>query len=1004
MDESKSPDTEYVYVQQSGLVMDDRPIHVISSCNMDIYTFPFDIQNCTFTFNSYKLTAGDVQLFFVEPVEVTLYTSLSVMKTKGEWELVNMLSEKPPIPPEELNITYDTLIYYVILSRRPTMYVVNLLIPSCFLITVDLISFLLPPQNVDRSAFKMTLIFGYTVFLLLMNDLLPVTGNNLPLINAFFSLCFALMVASLLETILITNIQCGSINFGPLPRWAKVLFLNYVARLVCLSKKPSDQNCIPEEHRTGTKHCDPEVEGPQRGAAYQTPVTLELKKISHELLSIREQDWMIEGLSWDPVECGTDRITLPRKKLWRPDIVINEFISDNQAPKTYYVYLNNNGKAEDRLPIHVISSCNLDIYTFPFDIQNCTYTFGSYKHTIRDVQLFFSEPVEATLRKSLQYMETKGEWQLTDMIAGKSSNSSYFNMDGLDRWDELVYYIVLKRRPTLYVVNLLIPSYCLITVDLFSFLLPPQNMDRSAFKMTLILGYTVFLLLMNDLLPVTGDTIPLISLFLLPPQSVDHASFKMTLILGYNVFLLQMNDLLPVTGNNLPLIMSCLGNMLRCEEGQSGPTYDSIQEVIDKKPFRPSVNLSTPTITNISLTLYAILGVNEKAQILTTFLWLRLHWFHEFLIWDPEVCDGITRISLPVNDLWTPDVVVYEFVDDDVSQACPYVYVNHTGHIRYDRMLRLVSACNLQIFSFPFDIQNCSFTFGSYMHTIKDIRVSPALSFKEMTENSKRYLQASGEWELVVILGETEILKFGIDEWDIITFWVVIKRRPTLYVVNLIIPSSFLMIIDILSFYLPPHSVDRSSFKMTLILGYTVFLLIMNDLLPSTANGTPLIGIYFSVCLALMTISLMETILITCVLHHNSMKYREVPHWVQVLVIRFIARLICYNFHEDPLGKLEEKHKTNLWVIQPSESTSSQQTSTNASGTMTLDVPELRQISQDLKEMSTYLSIISKEDHLQNQWCHVGYILDFLLFRVYLLIITGYALVIICMWCIWINQ
>ncbi|KAL0159388.1 hypothetical protein M9458_043113, partial [Cirrhinus mrigala] len=74
------------------------------------------------------------------------------------------------------------------------------------------------------------------------------------------------------------------------------------------------------------------------------------------------------------------------------------------------------------------------------------------------------------------------------------------------------------------------------------------------------------------------------------------------------------------------------------------------------------------------------------------------------------------------------------------------------------------------------------------------------------------------------------------------------------------------------------------------------------------------------------------------------------------------------------------------------------------SGTMTLDVPELRQISQDLREMNNYLSILRKEDHLQNQWCHVGYILDFLLFRVYLLIITGYALVIICMWCIWMNQ
>ncbi|XP_016106194.1 5-hydroxytryptamine receptor 3E-like [Sinocyclocheilus grahami] len=397
--------------------------------------------------------------------------------------------------------------------------------------------------------------------------------------------------------------------------------------------------------------------------------------------------------------------------------------------------------------------------------------------------------------------------------------------------------------------------------------------------------------------------------------------------------------------------VSCLAKMLRCEEGQSGPTYDSLQEVIDKKSFRPSVNLSSPTITNISFTLYAILGVNEKAQILTTFLWLRLYWFHEFLIWDPEACDGITKISLPVKDLWTPDIIVYEFVTI-LTPVTPLV---------------------------------------------KDVRVSPALSFKEMTGNSKRYLQASGEWELVVILGDADILNFGIEEWDIITFWI-------LYVVNLIIPSSFLMIIDIMSFYLPPHSVDRSSFKMTLILGYTVFLLIMNDLLPSTANGTPLIGIYFSVCLALMTISLLETVLITCVLHHNSMKYREVPHWVQVLVMRFIARLICYSFPEDPLAKLEGKQETNPWVVQPSQSMSSQQTSTNASGSMTLDVPELRQISQDLREMNTYLSILRKEDHLQNQWCHVGYILDFLLFRIYLLIITGYALVIICMWCIWMNQ
>ncbi|XP_058257344.1 5-hydroxytryptamine receptor 3A-like [Hemibagrus wyckioides] len=441
-----------------------------------------------------------------------------------------------------------------------------------------------------------------------------------------------------------------------------------------------------------------------------------------------------------------------------------------------------------------------------------------------------------------------------------------------------------------------------------------------------------------------------------------------------------------------------------CRPGHSGPTHESLQEVFDRKAFRPAVNLSNPTIANISFTLYAVLGVNEKTQILTTFLWLRLYWFHEFLIWEPEACDGITKISLPVSNLWSPDIIVYEFVDDDVSQACPYVYVNHTGHIRYDRMLRLVTACNLEIFSFPFDVQNCTFTFGSYMHTIRDVRVKPALPFDQMSGNSKRYLEASGEWDLVVILGDAGILKFGIDEWDIITFWVVIKRRPILYVVNLLIPSSFLMIIDILSFYLPPHSVDRASFKMTLILGYTVFLLIMNDLLPSTANGTPIIGIYFSVCLAMMVISLLETVIITNVLHHNSMKYRPVPQWVRLVVLKYIARFICYSDPDVTHTQRKILEQGDIWSTQRTQIDTPQPSHANGVGVSPLSVPELVEISECVRVIRDHLTMLQREEALQDEWCHVGYVLDFLLFRVYLMLITCYAFVIIFMWCIWMYQ
>lgn len=56
--------------------------------------------------------------------------------------------------------------------------------------------------------------------------------------DVFFSVSLALMVVSLLETVLITNIQLSS-SHGAIPDWLRTLMLQYVAVVVCLppSKK-----------------------------------------------------------------------------------------------------------------------------------------------------------------------------------------------------------------------------------------------------------------------------------------------------------------------------------------------------------------------------------------------------------------------------------------------------------------------------------------------------------------------------------------------------------------------------------------------------------------------------------------------------------------------------------------------------------------------------------------------------------------------------------------------
>lgn len=53
VDVGKSPDIPYVYVLHQGEVQNLKPIQVVTACSLDIYNFPFDVQNCSLTFTSW---------------------------------------------------------------------------------------------------------------------------------------------------------------------------------------------------------------------------------------------------------------------------------------------------------------------------------------------------------------------------------------------------------------------------------------------------------------------------------------------------------------------------------------------------------------------------------------------------------------------------------------------------------------------------------------------------------------------------------------------------------------------------------------------------------------------------------------------------------------------------------------------------------------------------------------------------------------------------------------
>ncbi|KAM5140333.1 5-hydroxytryptamine receptor 3A-like [Mantella aurantiaca] len=380
------------------------------------------------------------------------------------------------------------------------------------------------------------------------------------------------------------------------------------------------------------------------------------------------------------------------------------------------------------------------------------------------------------------------------------------------------------------------------------------------------------------------------------------------------------------------------------------------------KAVRPVLNWRSLTTVNLDVTLYAILGVS---------------WVDEFLTWNPMDYDNVTKISLPTQMIWVPDISVVESVNEEKPREISYAYIHYNGRVLYSKPEQIVSTCNLKIFYFPFDHQNCSLTFSSWTHTIMDIDIA---SWNDSSKTFFTNYRSDGEWELKNVIPQHIEFK----ESDVSFGEIIIKRKPLYYVVNLIFPSLLLVIMDIVGFYLPPEGGERISFKITLLLGYSVFLIIVAEELP--AAGLPLIGVYFALCMVMLVVSLMESILIVRIIHKENL-HPEIPKWLKKFTMEIVAPLVCLKKW---VQFTTSRENSSTSTKQTGESTEKLTSSSNVN--ILGDTRQLPE-GQDFDLLVNILKEVgSIRDHLKNsdqemdtqEWLRVGYLIDKLLFRAYL--------------------
>ncbi|KAM4614136.1 5-hydroxytryptamine receptor 3A-like [Discoglossus pictus] len=400
---------------------------------------------------------------------------------------------------------------------------------------------------------------------------------------------------------------------------------------------------------------------------------------------------------------------------------------------------------------------------------------------------------------------------------------------------------------------------------------------------------------------------------------------------------------------------------------------------------RPVKDWRTPSIVLVNMFLYSIIS---------------LVWDNEFVYWNPDDFCGIEKMFVPTDYFWKPDIYIDEMTEDDHSSPdIPYCFIYHNGTIVYAVPLRIISSCNLDMYKFPFDTQTCSLSFGSYVHTVNDIVMVPSSSASLVLDTSLEIFANRGDWSLLDMTVSNETYEAEGDLYNKVIYEITIKRTPTFFIINLIAPACLLVMLDIFGMFIQIESEERLGFKITVVLGFSVLLLILTDLIPSSGS-TPVLGIFCGICMLAMVSSLVGCIGTSYMLSLGANQPNVSP-WIRTWVLRRFARVLCFKkiyIKEDQVtvaeNKISETDDNTEKYMEILEIRKSSTKETSGSP----EVKLLNKMLADLLEIHQKLFLSKKEEKLKSEWHSVALVLDRLVFIVYLLTVITILVVVAVIW------
>ncbi|CAI5455681.1 unnamed protein product [Caenorhabditis angaria] len=431
------------------------------------------------------------------------------------------------------------------------------------------------------------------------------------------------------------------------------------------------------------------------------------------------------------------------------------------------------------------------------------------------------------------------------------------------------------------------------------------------------------------------------------------------------------------------------------------------------KNVRPVKNASESVKVKFGASLIRLIDVDEVNQVLTTNLWLEMQWFDHRLIWDPVKYGNIRKLHIPVDQIWIPDILLYNNADGEphiTIMSDALVYFN--GLIVWKPPSIYKSFCSINIEYFPYDTQTCSMKFGGWTYNgfLLDVRQLPTSDSEiqskiDLDGSHFQYLERgmdlsgyypSLEWDLMKLCSARHEKVYagccGQDFYIDVTFTIEIRRKTLFYTVNLMIPCMMFAILTSIVFYVPPIE-HKMTFSISILVTLTVFYLILIDLVPPTSLVIPLIGKYLLFTMFLVSISIMLSVISLNFYRRDGSSF-PMPHWMRVVFISTLPKYIWIKTADEDDASdrdssisditpfMDSRRPSPFFISVPNNLPPNGRSNSRRKKGMHPDL--IRNMIQNVVFISEYFQSIKKEDKISEDWSYVANVID----RIFLIIFS----------------